>query len=175
MRLENLALESLKSEHLDALFALKNDPEVLRWVPGVYPLDREAFGKKYLRWLQGPSLQDGSFVILSGAEILGEVAYFHREGREGCELGYFVGRSWWGRGIASTALRLCLINMRGFGLSGLVYASHAPENLASGRVLEKAGFERAGEVGFPQLDGSVVMDSRWARDIGPRPLEFENI
>jgi RimJ/RimL family protein N-acetyltransferase len=60
------------------------------------------------------------------------------------ELGFFVGVPWWGRGFATTALRILL--PFAFGPIGLnrVHAHHMVRNPASGRVLEKVGFRREG-------------------------------
>ena len=63
--------------------------------------------------------------------------------RIGAEVGYWLGRAFWGRGIATAALRL---------LTAHAFAAH-PElrrlwavpfarNVASARVLEKAGYTR---------------------------------
>ena len=59
------------------------------------------------------------------------------------ELGYWIGRLFWGRGIATEA-GLALIDIaRALGL-GRIEASHFVDNPASGRVLEKLGFESTG-------------------------------
>ncbi|GLJ55488.1 hypothetical protein SUGI_1191580 [Cryptomeria japonica] len=61
------------------------------------------------------------------------------------EIGYGLARRWWGKGIATEAVKLCV--SRAFGdmpdlerIEGLV----EPENVASQRVLEKAGFVKEG-------------------------------
>jgi RimJ/RimL family protein N-acetyltransferase len=53
------------------------------------------------------------------------------------EVGYWLGRRWWGRGVATIALRLFLAELRERPL----YAVVAVDNVASLRVLEKCGFE----------------------------------
>jgi RimJ/RimL family protein N-acetyltransferase len=61
------------------------------------------------------------------------------------ELGYWIARSFWGRGIATEASRALLDIARALGLPSL-QASHFLDNPASGRVLEKLGFEPIGIV-----------------------------
>ncbi|GLJ53680.1 hypothetical protein SUGI_1145070 [Cryptomeria japonica] len=61
------------------------------------------------------------------------------------EIGYVVARRWWGKGVASQAVHLALstafVDMPGLErVEGLV----EPHNLASQRVLEKAGFVKEG-------------------------------
>jgi RimJ/RimL family protein N-acetyltransferase len=60
------------------------------------------------------------------------------------EIGYWVGRSFWGNGYCTAALRLLL----GYSFSCLglhrVHSRHYARNLASGRVMQKAGMCREG-------------------------------
>ena len=60
--------------------------------------------------------------------------------RHNGEIGYWLGHRWWGRGVATAAVRL--IVAYAFGQLGLrrVYAEVFGNNPASVRVLEKAGF-----------------------------------
>ena len=61
------------------------------------------------------------------------------------EMGYWIGRPHWGRGFATEA-GLALVDIgRTLGLTRLE-ASHFIDNPASGRVLEKLGFESTGIV-----------------------------
>ena len=59
------------------------------------------------------------------------------------ELGYWVARSDWGRGIATEAAFALVDIARTLGLKQLE-GSHFTDNPASGRVLEKLGFEATG-------------------------------
>jgi RimJ/RimL family protein N-acetyltransferase len=60
------------------------------------------------------------------------------------ELGYWIGRPYWGRGYATAGARLVL--SFGFGELGLrsIRATCLTTNAASARVLEKLGFEFEG-------------------------------
>jgi RimJ/RimL family protein N-acetyltransferase len=62
------------------------------------------------------------------------------------EVGYWIGRPYWGRGYATEALEAGVIwASRNWRRRALV-AGHFEDNPASGRVLEKAGFLYTGEV-----------------------------
>lgn len=61
------------------------------------------------------------------------------------ELGYWIARSHWGRGLATEACRALIEIARTLGLDRLE-GSHFVDNPASGRVLEKLGFEPTGIV-----------------------------
>ena len=62
--------------------------------------------------------------------------------RDEGEIGYWIGRPFWGRGYGTAALQVFLPYC--FGHLGLqrVQARHLKRNLASGRVIEKAGMRR---------------------------------
>jgi RimJ/RimL family protein N-acetyltransferase len=59
------------------------------------------------------------------------------------ELGYWISRPFWGRGLATEAGRAMIDIARALGL-GQLEASHFIDNPASGRVLDKLGFESTG-------------------------------
>lgn len=61
------------------------------------------------------------------------------------ELGYWIARPFWGRGYASEAASALIDIARALGLPTLE-GSHFIDNPASGRVLEKLGFEPLGIV-----------------------------
>jgi len=62
----------------------------------------------------------------------------------GHELGYWIARKFWGRGLATEAARAALAVARAIGWSRM-NATHFVDNHASGRVLLKAGFKPTGE------------------------------
>ena len=59
------------------------------------------------------------------------------------EMGYWISRPYWGRGVATEACRALIDIGRTLGLAQLE-GSHFVDNPASGRVLEKLGFEPVG-------------------------------
>ena len=61
------------------------------------------------------------------------------------EMGYWIARDHWGRGIATEACTALLDIARTLGIARLE-GSHFLDNPASGRVLEKLGFEPVGIV-----------------------------
>lgn len=61
------------------------------------------------------------------------------------ELGYWIARSAWGRGLATEAAEALIDIARALGLDRLE-GSHFLDNPASGRVLEKLGFQATGMV-----------------------------
>ena len=70
-----------------------------------------------------------------------------------CEVGYWIGKPYWGRGICTEALRLVIdycFNVKHFTI---LWGDFFPSNPASGRVMTKCGFIDTGrEVICPNLE-----------------------
>jgi ribosomal-protein-alanine N-acetyltransferase len=84
--------------------------------------------------------------------------------RVGAELGYWLGEPYWGRGIATAAVRA--VTERALATHGLtrVFALPFAHNRASARVLEKAGFALEGVLRASAIkDGRVLDQLLYAR------------
>ncbi|HEU0132574.1 MAG TPA: GNAT family N-acetyltransferase [Mycobacteriales bacterium] len=126
-----VALRPVLPSDLDAFYANQADAEAAA-VAGVPSRDRAAFDAHWARMLAEP---DGPLrtVLVDGA-VAGNLVSWRDGGRR--LVGYWLGREWWGRGVATAALRLYLAELTERPLHALV--SH--RNAASARVLEKCGF-----------------------------------
>ncbi len=72
--------------------------------------------------------------------------YLDVDGRDEVEVGYSFHPEYWGRGLATEIATTCVsLGREQFGLLSIV-AITLPDNLASKRVLTKAGLEAAGEM-----------------------------
>ena len=76
------------------------------------------------------------------------------------ELGYYVAEPWWGRGLATQAVKA--LRGRLFRATDLlrIFAVPFAENAASCRVLEKAGFACEGVLRKNAVKNGVVRDMR---------------
>jgi RimJ/RimL family protein N-acetyltransferase len=131
-------------EDAPALAAAIGDESVVRnlaVVPWPYTVrDAEAF----LAAPKDPVLP--SFLVFErgdgGPRLIGSCGLGRRPSGA-VELGYWIGRSFWGRGFATEAGRALLDIAHALGLRQLE-ASHFIDNPASARVLDKLGFESTG-------------------------------
>ena len=131
-------------EDAPALAAAIGDESVVRnlaVVPWPYTVrDAEAF----LAAPKDPVLP--SFLLFErgdgGPRLIGSCGLGRRPSGA-VELGYWIGRSFWGRGFATEAGRALLDIAHALGLRQLE-ASHFIDNPASARVLDKLGFESTG-------------------------------
>lgn len=71
---------------------------------------------------------------------------FHEDGQGRPEVGYWLGRPFWGRGYASEALKAAMAWARADWGKSAVWAGHFADNRASGGVLVNAGFLYTGDV-----------------------------
>ena len=72
--------------------------------------------------------------ILYNGQVAGNIVSFMMNGKR--EVGYWIGKQYWGKGIATNALRQFLQIVHDRPL----YAYTAKHNIASQRVLQKCGF-----------------------------------
>ena len=100
------------------------------------PDDRAAFDAHWRRLLGDPS------IVMRTVEVEGQPAGHVSSfiGDMGTEVTYWLGRDYWGRGIATAALQAFLQVDSRRPLRGRA----AADNVASIRVLEKCGFVRIG-------------------------------
>jgi RimJ/RimL family protein N-acetyltransferase len=99
--------------------------------------DREAFDAHWQRMLADETLYKKTIVF--EGQVAGNVGSWEQGGRR--LVGYWVGREFWGKGLATQALAEVVDEL---GTRPL-YAYVAKTNAASIRVLEKCGFVRSDE------------------------------
>lgn len=145
-RSQRVMLRPIWPEDWPGIYEAINDETVVRNLaraPWPYtPADAQAFA------CLPRKTDEAKFLItlpeMAGAPVVGCIGLEPLDGG-GHELGYWVGRAWWGRGIATEAVHgiLEVARMRGWNR---VSAEHFLDNPASGRVLHKTGFRPAGKI-----------------------------
>lgn len=85
-----------------------------------------------------------SLTVEHDGTVIGGGGVFRRTPDADWEIGYWIGKPWWGRGFA-TEIGQALVELGTdtLGADRLI-ASHCDDNPASGRVLEKLGFAYTG-------------------------------
>jgi RimJ/RimL family protein N-acetyltransferase len=135
-------VRSWRSSDLDALVRHADNPAVAQNLRDVFPSPyTRADGEAWLA-LALQSQPETNFAIEYAGEAVGGIGL--RLGQDiervTAEIGYWLGESAWGRGIASAALAgLTQYAFPAFNLTR-IFALPFADNLASRRVLEKAGF-----------------------------------
>lgn len=157
-----------------ALERLAGDFQVARWMTAGFPHPYTREDAE--RWLGIATADDppNNFAILSAGEFAGGIGIGPRYGEHNgtAIFGYWLGRRFWGRGLATDAARTFAryaFAERGLRrLEATVFAS----NPVSARVLEKAGFRFEGRMreSYVDREGQVVDGLLYARVAGdPEP------
>lgn len=143
---ERLILRRFTEADVDNLVALDGDPEVMRFITGGRATPRHVIEHEtlpaFLRYYERP---DGfgfwAAIEKAGGEFLG---WFHFRpppggGPDDVELGYRLRKAAWGKGYATEGSRSLI--RTGFVELGVrrVFAATMVVNVASRRVMEKAG------------------------------------
>jgi RimJ/RimL family protein N-acetyltransferase len=114
------------------------------------PTNREAFMAHWHRILANETCRVQT--ILFHGQVAGSVSSYEEEGRP--EVTYWLGKEYWGKGIATRALREFLAQ---HNQTRPIYARVAKDNPGSRRVLEKCGFTVIGESkGFANARGQEI-------------------
>jgi RimJ/RimL family protein N-acetyltransferase len=154
---DRLLLRPFRNDDLDAYAEIVADAEVVRYLADGKPMDRSA------AWRQ-MALIAGHWQLLgygmwaveereSGA-FVGRIGFFNPEGWPGFELGWLLGRQWWGKGYATEGARAALdYGWRELGRDHVISLIR-PENHPSIRVAERLGERLEGEV---ELFGSRAL------------------
>ncbi len=143
---ERLALRRFTADDADNLVALDGDPEVMRFLNGGVPTPREVIETHILpgflrSYERCPGFGVWAAIEKSSGEFTGWLSLRPPEGGGpgNVALGYRVGRAAWGQGYATEGARALI--RKGFAELGVrqVFATTYERNLASRRVMEKAG------------------------------------
>jgi RimJ/RimL family protein N-acetyltransferase len=182
---ERLVLRQFTNDDVDNLVELDSDPEVMRFINGGRPTPRDEIETDALPAFLGYHERYGGYGFWAAVErSTGRfVGWFHFRPADGAppgevELGYRLRRSAWGKGYATEGSR-ALID-KGFAEFGVqrVVASTMVVNVASRRVLEKAGLRLVRIVHQPwpdyiegQEEGDVeyaLLRSEWEQGTAAR-------
>jgi RimJ/RimL family protein N-acetyltransferase len=96
--------------------------------------------------LQSDPNEEAVFAVTAPDEGFMGVLGFHPKGDAAPEVGYWLGRPYWGRGFMTEAAGAALEWARGAWGRRFVRSGHFSDNPASGAVLCKAGFLYTGDV-----------------------------
>jgi RimJ/RimL family protein N-acetyltransferase len=144
-------LREVRDEDLDVLFEQWADPVAAHMAAFTAPdhMDRDAFARRWDRLRADETVMTRAIVV--DGEVTGTIGSWGGPGER--ELTYWIGRSHWGKGIATCALTAYLTVEPSRPLYGRV----ASDNVASRRVLEKCGFRVvATDRGFAEARGGEI-------------------
>lgn len=131
-------MREIRDEDLPLLFEQWADPVAAHMAAFTSPdhMDRNAFERRWSRLRADETVLNR--VIVVDDDVTGTIGSWGEPGER--EVTYWIGRSYWGKGIATDALTAFLAVDR----SRPLHARVASDNVGSRRVLEKCGFRVIG-------------------------------
>ena len=154
---DRLLLRPFQDQDLDAYAAICSDPEVMRYLGDGKPLSRADAWRQMAMILGHWQLRGYSMWAVEERQsnvLIGRIGFWRPEGWPGFELGWTLGRNWWGMGYATEGARTALdFAFTRLGREHVISLIH-PENRASIRVAERLGERIEGET---ELFGHQVL------------------
>lgn len=137
--------------------------EISRWtfIPHPYRMEHAEYFLKMVRvWHRKKLAQHFGIILAETGELIGVIAMFDLDLRnKRTEIGYWLGKAYWGQGLASEAVRLivhyCFDELK----LHRVYAHVFTGNAASERLLLRIGFQWEGMERESRLRRGRWMDS----------------
>lgn len=169
-----VTLRGWEEEDLPALVAVCQDPEIARWTRVPSPYD-EAQAREFLMAKEQMVAEHGDryFAVVDARDhgLVGSIA-LRRVGERRAQIGYLVAAEARGRGVATRAVRLLAAWAFADGDVARLDVLTQPENVASQRVAERAGFRREAVLrSYIELNGrrhdAVVFSLLPADDAAP--------
>ena len=163
LRTERLILREFRFDDEVAVHQYGSDAEVTRyttWGPNS-PADTVAYLSRVVREASGETRTSFTLAVATlDDELIGAASLTITDTQSTGELGYVLARDQWGHGYATeVARRLVVFGFDKLGLHRITATCH-PDNLASARVLEKAGMHFEGTIRDHLRVREVWRDSR---------------
>lgn len=160
LRLEGCLIRSWRAADAASLARHANDREIWLNLRDRFPHPyTSADAEQWVRF--APAQQpEVNFAIEVEGEAVGGIGLVLGEDveRVSAEIGYWLGRAFWGRGIATEALRTLTVHAFGAFHLTRVFALPYARNAASLRVLEKAGYRREGVLRRSAVKDGQLLD-----------------
>ena len=138
-RFESITIGEIESSDLQTFYKHQLDPEAIRMAAFVCedPKDKEAFDAHWDKILNSSQITKRTTV--AEGQVAGHISCYPHG--ENIEVTYWLGREFWGRGLATEALNRMLRRV----VDRPILARAAANNIGSIRVLQKCGFKIVGK------------------------------
>jgi len=145
-----IQLRDVETDDLAMFFKHQQDPEAVA-MAAFRSRDAAAFDTHWAKLLADETILKKTVVV--DGQVAGNIGSWTSEGKQ--EVGYWIDRAFWGRGVATEALSAFLRLEQTRPLS----AGVATHNAASIRVLQKCGFtlSRTGDKAANDADDSHIL------------------
>jgi len=158
--LDDLRVRNWSRDDLDALLRCANNPKIAANLRDQFPHPyTRRDGIDYLNYVRSTDVPT-SFAIEYDGEAIGGIGFKLGTdiSRLSVEMGYWLAEPFWGRGFTSRAVTAASDWAFDNYKIVRIFATVFSHNVASIRVLEKAGFEREGILRRSAIKNGVILD-----------------
>lgn len=163
---DRLILRPFRAEDAKAMYDnWASDPEVTKFLswPAYKSIDdAHTILEIWLESYENPDFYQWAIVLKDLDQPIGSVSVVNQDPRvDLAEIGYCIGKHWWGRGIMPEAVNAVIKYLfREVGMQRLE-VGHDPENPASGAVIRKCGFTYEGTLRRRIRSNRGITDVAW--------------
>ena len=145
---ERLKLVPWKMEYSQNMYDnWARDKEVTKYLTWELHKNIEETKQVVMNWI-GEANYNWAITLKDKDEAIGSIAVVNRVDKNfKCEIGYCLSRKYWKQGIMTEALKKVIEFLFSEGYFNIVL-KHAVENVASGKVMQKAGMTYAGRLPY---------------------------
>ena len=161
-----LFLRQFKLEDLENMFYnWASDTKVTRFLTWQAHTDINVTKSVLSEWINNysdNSWYNWAIELKENREVIGNISAVKVNDKiKGVEIGYCMGKAWWGKGIMPEALKEVIAYF--FNEIGVnrVAACHDVNNPKSGRVMQKAGMQKEGVLRAAGLNNQGICDDVW--------------
>jgi RimJ/RimL family protein N-acetyltransferase len=150
LKTERLLLRSLTLDDAEDIQRLAGDNDIARMTNAIpHPFEdgvAEAWINLCRRQLEKEKEHVFAVTLKDTCEFVGIVGMLLEASADRAEIGYWIGKPWWGKGYCTEAVRAAMDY--GFKTVKLnrIHAHHFAHNPASGRVMQKLGMQHEGHL-----------------------------
>ena len=161
-----LILRQMKVSDAEGMFNnWASDPEVTKFLTWPPHASLEVTKKTVESWVNrysDPAFYNWAIELKDEGVVVGNISTVRmNESVESADIGYCMGKAWWGQGIMAEALKAVIDYL--FAEVGLnrVAACHDKNNPNSGRVMDKAGMQVEGVLRASGKNQQGICDMVW--------------
>ena len=162
LQTERLLLRPFTYEDAEDVFTCwESDPDVAKYMFWTSHNDIEKT-KEWIAFEVGQIEKDDwyrfALVLKDAGELIGTGLIYFEEEVNSWEIGYNLGKKYWGKGYTTEAMKqIVSFAMEQLGIKEIV-GRYAKENPASGKVMEKLGFQFEKEILYECNKGTVLRE-----------------
>ncbi len=108
----------------------------------------------------GEDVYNWGYILKENQRLIGSGGLFYSQQHQMYEIGYVLARDYWGIGLATEAAQRIVEYAKDELKAKSLFATHAIDNAASGKIIKKIGFTYQKEGTYSSFDGSRTFLSK---------------